>query len=377
MHVVDTTMFFCARSGGVKRYLLAKRQWLARHVPSIRHTLLVPAPQARSLNVQMVNSWALRLRDGYRLPLRASDWRRSLEALDPDLIEASDPYIPAWAARQAAHRLGIPAVAFYHSDMARMLTTRVGQWMGPVARAYLRTLYAGFDLVLAPSRLMHQQLLEVGIQHVRLQPLGVDVDTFAPDRADGRLRTALGLASDTRLLVYAGRFAAEKNIPLLVAAAARLGSGYHLLMIGGRARERITPNVTVVPYQRDADRLARLLASCDVFLHAGDSETYGLVAVEAMACGLPVVATARGALAELVDDAVGVLAERATVDGLVDAVIALCDQELVLIGRQARERAVNRHAWDAVFPRLLTHYATVSSRTDVPLPHALKTGAEG
>ena len=377
MHVVDATMFFCARSGGVKRYLLAKRDWFARHTPSIQHTLLVPVPHGRLQHVHTTTGLALHLKDGYRFPLALADWRRRLLALRPDLIEAADPYVPAWAVRQAADRLGVPAVAFYHSDMARMIAARAGNWLEPVARAYLRRLYAGFDLVLAPSRRMHQQLLDTGLQQVRLQPLGVDMDAFTPARADGRLRASLGLDASVKLLVYAGRFAAEKNIPMLQAMAARLGGSYHLVLIGGHSRQRFGDNVTVLPYQRSAERLARWLASCDVFVHAGDSETYGLIVVEAMACGLPVVAAPCAALPELVDSAVGLLAARARVDALAEAVVAVCAQDRAELGRRARERAANRHAWDAVFPRLLTHYASVSSRAPSVRPYSVGTEAEG
>ena len=377
MHIVDATMFFCARSGGVKRYLLAKRAWLKRHAPTIQHTLLVPAPQGRLHDACTASSLALHLRDGYRFPIARGAWRRQLLALAPDLIEAADPYVPAWAVRQAADHLRVPSIAFFHSDMARMVAARVGRWIEPVARGYLRRLYDGFALVLAPSRRMHQQLLDIGIQHVRLQPLGVDTETFTPTRADGRLRTALGLDATTKLLVYAGRFAAEKNIPMLQSVAAQLGRGYHLVLIGGHARQRIDSNVTVLPYQRSAERLARWLASCDVFVHAGDSETYGLVVVEAMACGLPIVAAPCAALPELVDREVGLLAERASADALAEAVVAVCAQDRAAIGMRARERAANRHAWDAVFPRLLTHYSSVCARAPIVQPCPIGSEAEG
>lgn len=376
MHLVDATMFFCARSGGVKRYLLAKRAWLARHTPWIEHTLLVPVGSERLAGVQIADGARLPLPAGYRLPLSVADWRRRLISLAPDVIEAGDPYTPAWAARQAAHRLGVPAVAFHHSDMTRLLMTRVGRWTGPIARAYLRQLYDGFDCVFAPSRLMHHQLLDIGIQRVRLQPLGVDTDVFTPARADHRLRALLHVSPDTRLLVYAGRFAAEKNIPTLLSVAGRLGSGHHLVLIGGRGIERLASNVTVLPYQRNADRLARWLASCDLFIHAGDSETYGLVVLEAMACGLPVVAAPCAALPELVDDSVGRLAARASVDALVDAVLDVCSRDRNAIARSARERVVQRYSWDAVFPRLLNQYAGVSGRMPVRLPRTLPSGAE-
>ncbi|HEY4369590.1 MAG TPA: glycosyltransferase [Steroidobacteraceae bacterium] len=375
MHLVDTTMFFCARGGGVKRYLFAKHEWLKRHAPHIVHTLLVPAPQRAVAGLQTCDARALRLADGYRLPLDLPAWQRALENLQPDLVEAADPYIPAWAARQLGRRMGIPTVAFYHSDMPRMLSQRVGGWIAPISRAYLRSLYGGFDLVLAPSRVMHEELRKADISPVSVQPLGVDVGIFNPRRRGAELRDRLGLASDARLLVYAGRFAREKNIAALVGAVQALGDPYHLLMIGGRRAERASRYVTILPYQRNSERLAAMLASCDAFLHAGDQETYGLVAAEAMACGLPVVAVGCGAMPEIVDSEVGGCARRASASDLAAAVTHVFERDVTALGRAARLRVEQRHSWDCVFRQLLGHYARLAPRAR--MPESLPVRAEG
>jgi alpha-1,6-mannosyltransferase len=366
MHLVDVTMFYCPRSGGVKRYLLSKHAWLSRHASSIRHSILAPAPQRASQTVRDCGGWSIDLIDGYRLPLDVSRWHDTLLEMRPDLIEAADPYVPGWAARLAAARLGIPAIAFYHSDMPRLLAGRVGSWVGPIARRYLRRFYEGFDLVLAPSGVMMEHLAQAGVEHVALQPLGVDVHAFNPDAADRRLRQQLNLPAHARLIVYAGRFAKEKNIDVLAAAVRELGAPYHLLLIGGRRRERMHQQITVLPYQRDTERLARLLASCDVFVHAGDHETYGLVAAEAMACGLPVVGVAQGALREIVDDAVGAVAERADHRLLAQAIDFTFARDLTALRNAARTRAVMRFGWDHVFKTMLSRYASLLSRHASP-----------
>ncbi len=359
MHLVDTTMFYSARSGGVKRYLNAKHDWLVRHASQIRHTLLVPQGQTSMPYVVGCNSRCVHLPDGYRVPVDLLAWRNTLQSLQPDLIEAADPYIPAWAARMVARREQIPAVAFFHSDMPRMIGERVGHWSAAISRAYLRQLYDGFDLVLAPSALMHERLMDAGIHHTAIQPLGVDVEIFHPSRRDALLRQRLGLPADTRLLVYAGRFAIEKNIPALVRTVERLGRPYHLLLIGGRRREHVNSRVTVLPYQRNSERLAALLASCDALIHAGDQETFGLVAAEAMACGLPVIAVGGGAIAEIVDDSVGLLAPSA--QALDEAVAAVFAGDVPALARAARRRAVMSHSWESVFRQLLGRYATLTS----------------
>ena len=150
-------------------------------------------------------------------------------------------------------------------------------------------------------------LNHLGVHHTMYQPLGVDTDVFRPERRKPDFREKLGLSPDTRVLVYAGRFAGEKNLPILLQAFARLGHPYHLLMVGGDHEARPESNVTILPYRRDSRELAEVFASADALVHAGTKETFGLVILESMACGRPVVAVNAGAIPEFVDDSVGIL----------------------------------------------------------------------
>ncbi len=128
---------------------------------------------------------------------------------------------------------------------------RCGSLIGGGAAQYLRWVYERFDLVLAPSRAMCDYLRSLGLSRVALQPLGVDAGVFHPSHRNEDLRSQLGIAADTRLLVYAGRFSEEKNIPLLHQAMAELGPRYHLLLVGGGERRRAAANISVWPYRRD------------------------------------------------------------------------------------------------------------------------------
>lgn len=355
-------MFFAPQSGGVKRYLLAKRDWLSRHT-ELTHTLLVPGKRTalEAGGISTVASPPLPASGGYRFPLRAAPWRRALVALAPDLIEAGDPYRVPWAALAAAEQRGVATVAFYHSDLPRMLSARVGGWSAPYIRKYLRRLYARFDLVLAPSRVMLSKLAEIGVEHTALQRLGVDTRVFNPGRRDPELRARLGLAPETRLAVFAGRFSQEKHIDQLVAAFRQLGAGYHLLLVGGRRAARLAPNISLYPYQGEGEILARLIASSDFMVHAGDSETFGLVAAEAMACGLPVLGIDAGAIPELVDSEVGLLVQRPNAAELAAGIQALCEQDLAALGAAARARVERCYSWDPVLRSLTATYAGLTN----------------
>lgn len=358
MHIVDTTMFFAPQSGGVKRYLMAKQQWL-RAKTNVLHTLLVPGPADAEPRdgVAYVSAPPLPFSGGYRFPLRPGRWSRRVIQLSPDLIEAGDPYSVPWGALAAAQALGVPALAFHHSDLTRLLSSRLGGWAARPVERYLRNLYRDFDAVIAPSRIMMSKLETIGVSHTVLQPLGVDTELFHPNRRDDRLKAELGLSPSTRLLVFAGRFSHEKNIPALIDALRLLGPDYHLLLIGGERSARPEPNVTMLPYQGQGPVLARYIASADAMMHGGDSETFGLVVAEAMACGLPVVGIDAGAVPELVDSSVGVLVPRASGDLLAQGVHALFEQDLARLGRQARQRVESRYSWNQVLTNLLGLYA--------------------
>ena len=372
MHIVDVTLFFAPHSGGVKRYLLAKRQYLSSRT-DLRHTLVVPGPRRSATGHGLVElgGWRIPGGGGYRVPLRIDRWARTLRALEPDLIEAADPYHLAWVALGVADRLGIPAIAFAHSDLARLFGDRFAPAIGRAAGIYLRNLYRRFDCVLAPSKLIAERLGDLGIANVAIQPLGVDGAIFHPSRADAALRDELGLARETRLLIFAGRMAREKEIPLLMQVLADLGAPYHLLLVGGERKERLAPNVTMLPYEQDPARLARLLASCDALIHAGRHETFGMILVEAMACALPVIAVRSGAVTEIVDAQFGRIATPDDARSLADAVRSIFDGDRGAMGAFARARAERDYLWANTLPRLVRRYAALvrSTRARDALAH--------
>jgi alpha-1,6-mannosyltransferase len=277
----------------------------------------------------------------------------------PSVIEAGDPYTPGLAALKAGAKLGVPVVGFCHTDLAALAALHFGEWAEkPVRRRWAR-IYNQFDQVLAPSRYIAERLDDAGVKDPIALTLGVDVETFNPTRADReQVRRSLGLSPDRRLLVFAGRPAREKKIDVLVEAVAQLGDPYTLLLVGAGPGALITaPNLVTLPYERDPASLARLLASCDAFVHANDAEPFGLITLEAMACGLPVVAVRSGGLAETVDEEVGELAERSTASQFAEAIEALFARDVTAVGALARVRAVTRHGWDRVFTQLTEIYA--------------------
>jgi len=358
MHLVDTTLFFSPTSGGVKRYLTAKHAWLRAHSPH-RHSILVPGArnQLQPGDISTVAGLRLPGTFNYRLPLSARTWTRYLSELEPDLIEVGDVFHPAWCGARVARDNNLPLVAFFHSNLAQVMGRRLGSLADRAVRRYLRTVYARFDLVLAPSRLMCAYLAELGVTRTEYQPLGVDTAIFSPERRSLDLRRKLGLSEQARLLIFAGRFSEEKNLHVLRDAMALLGEPYHLLLVGGGRASRPSHNITMLPYRRDSVELAQWLASADALVHAGSSETFGLVIVEAMACGRPVVGVRAGAVPELVDERVGELAQPEDSLSMAQAIRRLYERDLEALGAAARARAMQRFSWSQALQLQLSHYA--------------------
>jgi alpha-1,6-mannosyltransferase len=359
MHLVDITMFYAAEGGGVSTYLNAKARWLAQR-SRIAHTIASPNVHSGGAAPALVEIPAIPFPgiNGYRMPLSIGATANILRALQPDLIEIGDAGHAAWAALRTKRELGIPVVAFYHSDLPRLMANRFGELAMRGTRSYLARLYRQCDMVMAPSRLMVQQLAEIGIAGAIHQPLGIDVGIFQPQRRIGTLRQHLRLPNGARLLVYAGRFTAEKKLEVLIEAVRKLGRPYHLVLVGGGESLPRYPQITYIPFKRDQRVLARLLASCDVMVHPGDCETFGLIVLEAMACGLPVVATG-GGVAELVDEHTGLVVRPDSAASLAEGIEAIFCRDLAALGANARRKAQEHYDWNLIMPQLLNRYGSL------------------
>jgi len=319
-HLVDITMFWSASGGGVARYVRSKRQWLQRN-SNWRHTIIAPGPS--TAETVGIAAPFLPFSGGYRFPMGRSAAARALVQQQPDLIEVGDPYRFAWSALDAGQHLSIPVVAFYHSNIDALTDHRLSRALRPAVRRYLRHLYGHYDAVFAASHWSADTLRDLELNNVVLQAHGVDCEVFHPHCRDHLWKPEIGCAESDVVLLYAGRFAPEKNLEQLVGAVNALGDPYVFVCIGDGPRPPAGARVRVLPYHSKPDTLARALASADLFVHAGDQETFGLGPLEALACGTPVVVRARGGLTDLIDGRAAVGVERDGPAALAEAIAAL------------------------------------------------------
>jgi alpha-1,6-mannosyltransferase len=174
-------------------------------------------------------------------------------------------------------------------------------------------------------------------------------------------------------LLYVGRYASEKNLPVLVDAVARLGAPYVLVTIGSGPHIPSGPRVIVLPYESDMDSLAAAYASADAFVHAGDQETFGLAVLEALASGVPVIGCKLGGIAELVDDSVGEAVEHCDAPEFAAAIEAVFERDRAVLSMHARERAL-RYDWQTVLQSLDAKYLALG-RERVAAPYGAKRAA--
>jgi glycosyltransferase involved in cell wall biosynthesis len=291
---------------------------------------------------------------GYRMPVPLpSDALRRAGEFGPDVVHAQSPFVSGLMARRLAQRVGAPLVFTHH--------TRFGDYshyLGPLARpgsaavrAYLRDFWGGCAAIVAPgSELAAEIRAAVGRDRagrVRVIPTGLDVATIQ-ELAPVDPRPRFGWPADSVVAVSLGRLAAEKSVALLLEAFAGAAAGeprLRLLLIGGGPAEGAMRERAAVPDLAGrvgfSGRMPRLEAvalarGADLFVFASRTETQGLVLVEALAAGLPVVAVAGPGVADSVRDGVdGVV----VADGAAGAVALRLADAVMALGRDAGRRA--------------------------------------
>ncbi|WNM33895.1 glycosyltransferase [Streptomyces sp. Li-HN-5-11] len=349
--IVRLANFVAPASGGLRTALreLGKGFKAAGHEP----VLIVPADrhtdrQTEQGRVITLPGPLLPGTGGYRV---LTDKRRVaalLEELAPDRLEVSDRTTLRWTGRWA-RRARVPAVMVSHETADGVLRT----WGLPenlsrrAADALnVRTAHT-YARVVCTTEFAEREFVRIGARNVVRAPLGVDLVERHPALRDPGLRTRYARA-DEALLVMCSRLSVEKRPGhALDALEALLRRGRRaVLVVAGdgplrsrleqRARDRRLP-VTFLGHVRDRGLLGALQAGADVCLAPGPAETFGLAALEAMACGTPVAASASSALPEVIGSAGATAADRG--EAFADAVSELLERPERMRREAARARA--------------------------------------
>ena len=285
---------------------------------------------------------------------------RILAAFRPDVVHLASPFVLGWRALRASERLALPTVAVYQTDVPAY-ASRYGF---PLAEPFLwdqvRRIHGSATLNLAPSGYALAQLESHGIARTRLWVRGVDTERFSPARRDDGWRRLVA-PNGERVIGYVGRLAAEKQVEDLRALAGIPGT--RLVIVGDgplRSRlQRLLPHAVFLGFLGGTE-LATAVAGFDVFVHPGELETFCQTIQEAMASGVPVVATGRGGPVDLVDSSrTGWLYRPGDLDEFRDRVADLTGDETKrrAFGAAARLAAEPR-TWKSVCSALIGHYSS-------------------
>jgi phosphatidylinositol alpha 1,6-mannosyltransferase len=310
-----------------------------------------------------------------RLAVRGVKTVRALvERYRPDLVHCETEFSVGRFGQRAAAEYRIPAVSSYHTDFARYAEAYGAPWLRGTVTAYLRRFHRRSLRVYTPSTVTRGELARLGLGEVEVWGRGVDTALFHPGRRSQGLRAQLGMGSRFTFL-YVGRLAAEKRVDFVVEAFRRASSlvprgVMHLIIAGtgpceAELKASAPPDVSFLGFLDRQTRLPDLYANCDAFAFASLTETLGLVVLEAMASGLPVIAAPVGGVRDHVRDCVnGLTYDPGDPSAMARGMVLLASEfELTSRLAQGARRTAEALSWDRELDRLDASYREVCERS--------------
>jgi len=366
MNIAIVTETFLPSTDGIVTRLCATIRWLREQ----GHQLAVIAPDLGVSDFEGVPVKGIPARSFFLYPSKELSMPSRkvgvlLRELKPDLVHVVNPALLGVAGIYYARRFRLPLVASYHTQVPKYADYYRLPFMKPVLWRYFRLLHNRADLNLCTSKSVQDELIGKGFRDVHLWKRGVDVDRFGPHRRSRAMRDRLSAGRPEKtVLLYVGRLAAEKGIERIRDVLAS-NPDTCLALVGDGPRRAYLESYfqgtnTVFTGFLHGEELAQAYASADLFVFPSTTETLGLVILEAMASGLPVLASKSGPTGEQIEDGVtGVLFDADRPEGLTEALARLAD------GNERRRIAAHAHAavqrlgWAEPSEQLLGYYERV------------------
>ncbi|MGO3320019.1 MAG: glycosyltransferase, partial [Microbacterium gubbeenense] len=364
MRVAIVTESFLPHMNGVTGSVLQ----VSSHLRDLGHEVLVIAPKAPGQPADVVGipipettllaSVALPTYPDVRVALApVAQLKRILTAFDPDVVHLASPAVLGWQGVVAADALGLPTVAIYQTDVIAYTAKYGVRGIAALAESHVARLHRRATMSLVPSSAAERQLDALGIDRMWRWGRGVDADRFSPERRSEAWRNEV--APGERIIGYVGRLAPEKQVEDL--RALNDIPGARLVIVGdGPERQRLERDLPGAVFTGflGGDDLGRAVASFDVFVHPGEAETFCQTVQEALASGVPVVATGSGGPVDLVRSSIdGWLYAPGDLDDMRARVLDLLgdDAKRGSFGTAARE-SVTPRTWRALTEQLVAHY---------------------
>ena len=334
-------------------YLLSQGAQVRVYSPTVEN----PGMEATG-DLVSVPSMAIPNRPEYRLPLRLSGRvKRDLDSFNPNIIHISAPDRVSRQAAKWARKRGLPVLCSVHTRFETYFRYYNLAFIEPLVVVWLRKLYRRCDALVTPSESFAQVLREQRMNYdIDIWSRGVDREIFNSKRRDLDWREQQGIASDVPVIGFLGRLVMEKGLDVFADAIDQLKRRkvpHRVMVIGeGPAQgwfESRLPDAAFVGFQGGTD-LPRAVASMDMLFNPSVTETFGNVTLEAMACGVPVVAAKATGSQSLVDDKQsGRLITPGAINQFADALQLYCEHPEIRAehGAAGEQRSLS-YGWDAI-----------------------------
>jgi glycosyltransferase involved in cell wall biosynthesis len=367
MRIAFFTETFLPKTDGIVTTLCQTMHQLRE----LGHEVLIFAPaggigEFEGCRIVGMKSKAFPLYPELRLAIPRAYMGKILSDFKPDLLHVVDPAFLGiaglyYGGGTQGGALHLPVVVSYHTDLPKYLHYYGLGFLEAYVWKILRLRHKRATINLCTSELMLRQLQEHGIERVNLWPGGVDSDLFSPTRRSSEMRHRLTQGNpECPLLIYVGRLSAEKNVETLRTWLVAIPN-LRLAVIGdGPQRQSLEKRFDGLPVFFTGflhrEELAAAYASSDIFVMPSRTETLGLVVLEAMCAGLPIVAARAGGVPEMIEDGfTGYL-----IDSDMEAIDRIGEllqskEKRVAMGTRARIQASSR-SWRKATCRLIDYY---------------------
>jgi len=359
--------------------IVTRLKHTVEHLQRQGHHVIVFCPEGglkeyRGAKIEGIKGIPLPLYPELKLAFPGPQIKKVLQQFRPDLIHVVNPAVLGLGGIYYAKTLGIPLVASYHTHLPQYLQH---YGLGALEGLLWELLKLGHNqaqLNLCTSSAMVQELSQHGIERVDLWQRGVDTELFQPHLTSVTMRQKLSQGHpDAPLLLYVGRVSAEKQIDQIKPILEAIPQARLAIIGDGPQRESLASYFAGTPtyfagYMQGLE-LASAFASADAFIFPSRTETLGLVLLEAMAAGCPVVAAASGGITDIVTDGVnGYLFDPQDPQGAIAATQKLlgAQAEREQLRQNARQEA-ERWGWPAATQQLVDYYYRVLGSKDLSL----------
>ena len=349
------------------------------HLQRMGDQVLVFSPDGglteyRGAKIHGVSGFPLPLYPELKLALPRPSIGEALEAFKPDLVHVVNPAVLGLAGIYYSKAMNVPLVASYHTHLPKYLEHYGLGMLEGVMWELIKAMHNQARINLVTSTAMQAELSEHGVERIQVWQRGVDTELFRPELASHEMRSRLsnGHPQDP-ILLYIGRLSAEKEIDRIKPVLEAIPNARLALVGDGPYRAELEAHFADTPtnfvgYLAGED-LASAYASADAFIFPSRTETLGLVLLEAMAAGCPVVAANSGGIPDIVTDGVnGYLFDPEDETGAITATQRLlaASAERELMRRNAVAEA-EKWGWAAATGQLQQFYSTVLLENTLPM----------